>query len=230
MVNNANFPFFPEPPREYNQQYLAQIVRAFSVFAQQQRSPTQLATKSSAASAATDGVLMWDGAGSYPLVSIDGEWRQIVVADGYAQLIHESDITAAAADTAYSITYDAPALADGVTRDGTNPERIVFADGGLYKLSFTAQISSASSSTVAFRFWPAVNGTAVDGSTIVAKLHQNDSSTVVSREALFQVSAADYLEVKWAVSSTLGRLKAEAATAYAPAAPSTTLTVSRIRA
>ena len=182
------------------------------------------------ASASEDGVLLWDGEKNYPVVSLDGEFRQLIIANGYAQFSCDSDVTAAAVDTAYSITYDEPSFADGVSRDDTNPERIVFEEGGIYLLSFTAQISSTSGSTVMFRFWPAINGATSPGSTIVAKLHENDASTVVSRSALFQVTAGDYLEVKWSVDNASGFLKAEPATAYAPSAPSTTLAVTRIRA
>jgi len=177
-----------------------------------------------------DGVLLWDGENGYPVVSLNGEFRQLIIANGYAQFTQDDDVTAAAADTANSITYDTPSFADGVSLDGTNPERIVFGEGGIFLLSFTAQISSTSSSTVMFRFWPAINGATSPGSTIVAKLHQNDASTVVSRSALFQVSAGDYLEVRWAVDSTKGYLHAQPATAYAPSAPATTLAVTRIRA
>jgi len=223
-------PFFPEPPQDYNRVYLSQIVRSFSIYARQLLSPLQLFTKTDDASAASEGVVMWDAVNGYPTVSKDGEWRQLVIANGYAQFSQDNDVTAAAADTAYSITYDDPGFADGLSRDGTNPERIVFEEGGIYLLAFTAQISSTSSSTVAFRFWPRINGTDITGSTIVAKLHQNDASTVVSRSALFQVSAGDYLEVRWATNSTSGFLAAEVATPYAPSAPSTTLAVTRIRA
>jgi len=177
-----------------------------------------------------DGVFLWDGDNGYPVVSLNGEFRQLVIANGFAQFSQDADITAAATNTAYSITYDAPPWSDGISRDGTNPERIVFEEGGVYLLSFTAQISSTSGSTVMFRFWPRINGTDVTGSTIVAKLHQNDASTVVSRSVLFEVGAGDYIEVMWATDSTNGFLKAEPATAYAPSAPSTTLGVTRIRA
>lgn len=177
-----------------------------------------------------NGVFLWDDQNGYPVVSLNGEFRQLIIANGYGQFIRETDVTAAATNTAYNITYDAPSFADGVSRDGTNPERIVFEEGGIYLLSFTAQISSTSGSTVTFRFWPAINGTTSPGSTIVAKLHQNNASTVVSRAALFHVNAGDYLEVRWAVDKTSGYLHAQPSTAYAPSAPATTLAVTRIRA
>lgn len=180
-------------------------------------------------SAAEDGVILWDREQGYPVVSKGGEWRQIVLADGYAFLGQDNDVTAAAVDTAYAITYDAPAMAGGISQ-GTPTSRIVFEEGGTYLLAFSAQITSTSSSTVTFRFWPRINGTDVAGSTIVANLHQNDATFVVSRSAVFQVSAGDYLEVMWATTSTSGYLQATAATAYAPAAPSTSLSITRIRA
>jgi hypothetical protein len=39
MSTNINIPFFPDPPREYNQAYMAQVIRAFALFAQQVRNP-----------------------------------------------------------------------------------------------------------------------------------------------------------------------------------------------
>ena len=180
--------------------------------------------------ASDDGIMMWDRENEYPVVSKGGEWRQIVLADGYAFFGQDDDITAAAVDTAYAITYDAPPMSNGISRDGTNPERLVFAEGGTYLLAFSAQLTSTSSSTVAFRFWPRINGTDVAGSTMVANLHQNDATFVVSRTAIFQMNAGDYLEVMWATDSTSGYLEATAATSYAPAAPSTSLSVTRIRA
>jgi hypothetical protein len=179
--------------------------------------------------ASDDGVFLWDEANGYPVVSKGGEWRQIVLADGYAFFGQDNDITAAAADTAYAITYDTPPMSDGISL-GSPASRIVFAEGGTYLLAFSAQITSPSSSTVGFRFWPRINGVDVPGSTMVANLHQNNATTVISRTAIFQVSAGDYLEAMWAVDSTSGYLHATPAAAYAPAAPSTSLSVTRIRA
>jgi hypothetical protein len=179
--------------------------------------------------AAEDGIMMWDRENGYPVVSKDGEFRQIVLADGYAFFGQDADITAAAADTAYAITYDAPPMADSISL-GTPASRIVFEEGGTYLLAFSAQITSTSGSTVAFRFWPRINGVDVSGSTMVANLHQNNATTVISRTAIFQVSAGDYLEAMWATDSTSGYLHATAATVYSPAAPSTSLSITRIRA
>lgn len=39
MPSNTPAPFFPAPPNEYNRQYMAQVIRAFSVFVQQVNNP-----------------------------------------------------------------------------------------------------------------------------------------------------------------------------------------------
>jgi hypothetical protein len=193
------------------------------------RSWDNLTFRDSAAPATQNGVLLWDAAGGYPVVSKGDEWRQIILADGYAVLGQDADITAAAADTAYKIALD-DIITEGITLTGSPLTEITFVEGGLYSLSFSAQISSTSGSTVYFRFWPRINGSDAAGSTILASLHNNNATTTVSRTVIFSVSAGDVLNVMWATTSTNGFLQAHSATAYAPASPSVTLVISRIQA
>lgn len=42
MAQNLNIPYFPTPPAAYSQQYLAEVTRAFSIFAQQSQVPGPL--------------------------------------------------------------------------------------------------------------------------------------------------------------------------------------------
>jgi hypothetical protein len=187
-----------------------------------------LTFKDADASATQDGTLLWDPSGGYPVISKDGVWRQIVLADGYAIFSQDVDITAAAADTAYKVALDNIA-SQGITLTGSPLTEITFVEGGLYELAFAAQIASTSASQVDFRFWPRIGGADVTGSTIVASLHNNGATFVVSRTAIFTVAAGAVLNIMWAVSSTSGRLKAHAATAYAPVAPSITLNITRVQ-
>lgn len=188
-----------------------------------------LTFKDAAASATQDGTLLWDPAGGYPVVSKGGVWRQVLLADGYAILGQDANITAAAVNTAYKIPLDNIA-SQGITLTGSPLTDITFAEGGMYSLAFAAQISSTSASQVDFRFWPRINTVDITGSTIVASLHNNGATFVVSRTAIFNVAAGDVLNVMWAVSSTSGYLHAHAATAYAPSAPSITLNIVRVQA
>ena len=173
-----------------------------------------------------NGVILWDDENGYPVVSKDGAFVQIVLEDGQYAGAVTADQTAAAINTAYALTYTS-SIAQGVT-NGTPASRIVFAEAGQYMISFSAQIASTSSSTVNFWFWPRINGVDVTGSTMKNALHQNGSVLVVSRSAIFDVSANDYLEAMWAVDSTSGFLDATTATAFAPAAPASTIAITRL--
>ena len=188
----------------------------------------QLDAKDQYSSAAEDGVLLFDRVNKYPVVSKNGAFVQVVLEDGHASFYRTTDVTAAATNTAYAITYDAPSGNVGIDRDSTDNSKIVFSEAGEYLVMFSAQISSTSSSTVKFYFWPKLNGTDAPNNTIVYSLHQNDATVVVSRAAKFDVSAGDKLQVMWAVDSTSGFLDAAAATAFSPAAPATTLHITRM--
>ena len=182
--------------------------------------------KTGGETAATNGIFLWDDVSGYPVVSKNGEFRQIVLSDGQYEGAITTDQVAAVINTPYALTYTA-ATADGIT-NGTPASRLVFEEAGHYMASFSAQVTSNSGSTVTFYFWPRLNGSDAPNSTIVASLHQNDATTVVSRATTFDVQAGDYLEVMWAVDRVDGYLEATPATAFSPAAPATTVGITRL--
>ena len=192
-----------------------------------QRSWTRLKFISSGDTASENGVLLWDDVNGYPVVSKNGEFRQIVLEDGHADFIITSDVTAASVNTAYKLSYDAMAHNHGITL-GTPASRIVFEEAGQYVLSFSAQVSSTSSSTVHFYFWPSINGANVDDSAMTTALHQNNATLVTSRTQVFTLAAGDYLEVNWMVDNTSGFLNYTAAASPRPALPASTLSITRL--
>lgn len=181
-------------------------------------------------SAAENGVILWDRTEAYPVVSKSNEFRQIVLEGGHAKFMRTTSQTAASPDTAYSITYDAPTNNFKIDRDATNNERIVFEEEGEYLLSFTAEITSSSGSDVKFYFWPSKNGTNIANMTMVKTIHNNGGTMLASRAFLLELTANDYIEMKWAVDSTNGSLGVTAATSFSPASPSSTLAITRIHA
>ena len=215
---------FSPPPVTPDLQVWAQNIVSYL-----RRTASRLQFKNTTSSAVDDGSILWDPAGGYPVISKGSVWRQIVLADGYAIFGQDANITAAAPSTAYKIALDNVA-SQGITLTGSPATDITFVEGGLYEIAFTAQIASSSSSTVEFRFWPRVNTVDVAGSTIVASLHNNGATITVSRTAIFSFAAGDVLNVMWATDSTSGSLTAHAATAYAPAAPSVTVAITRVQA
>jgi hypothetical protein len=193
------------------------------------RALDQLGFKETYSSASENGVLLWDNVNGYPVVSKNGEWRQIVLANGVAHLEITSDVTAASANTAYPLTFTIMAGSVGVTL-GTPASRVVFTEGGAYTLSFTAQTHSSSGSTVNFWFWPKLNGVDIVDSAMQNTLHQNNATMIISRTQIFNVNAGDYLEAYWATDSTNGSLQHHAANAFSPATPAATLAISRVNA
>lgn len=177
-------------------------------------------------SATEDGVMLWDSSG-YPVVSKNGEYRQIVLADGYAAFVSNTDQTTTA-NTATAITWDSSPFGDGVTL-GSPASRIVFEEAGYYMIAFSVQITSNSSNTKTLYFWPRVNGSDIANSTIKVSLHTNGGTIVMSRSAIFNFAADDYLEAYWATDDADATLDASAATAFAPATPSVILNVTRLR-
>jgi len=203
---------------------LRQWGRQLSLYLQQNLA--KLGFKTATDNPSENGVILWDEVNGYPVVSKNGEFRQIVLEDGHYTGGITTDQTAASTDTAYALTYTSSS-AEGIT-NGTPASRIVFEEAGEYMVSFSAQIASTSSSTVNFWFWPRVNGVDVAGSTMKNALHQNGATLVVSRSVIFNFAAGDYLEAMWAVDSTSGFLDATAATAFAPAAPASTIAITRL--
>lgn len=173
-----------------------------------------------------NGIILWDDVNGYPVVSKNGEFRQIVLEDGHYNGGITSNVTAAAVNTAYPLTYT-PSLQDGIV-NGTPASRLVVDEAGYYQISFSAQISSTSSASVKFYFWPRVNGVDVPGATMINTLHNNGASIVTGRTAAFSFNAGDYIEAMWAVDNTQGFLEAAAATAFAPAAPASTISIVRL--
>jgi hypothetical protein len=187
----------------------------------------QLDAKDQYSSAAEDGVILYDREKEYPVVSKNGEWRQIVLEDGHGDFYIAADVTASSANTEYKLTYTAETSNHGITL-GTPASRIVFEEAGQYVIAFSAQISSTSASTVHFYFWPSVNGTDINNSAMTTALHQNNATVVTARTQVFTVAANDYLEVNWMVDNTAGFLNATAASSPVPNIPASTLSITRL--
>ena len=204
---------------------LRQWGRQLTIYLQQNLA--KLGFKTSTDNPSENGVILWDNVNGYPVVSKNGEFRQIVLEDGHADFMKTADVVPVAANTAYKLTYDAPTGNDGITQ-GTPASRIVFEEAGEYVISFSAQISSTSASTVHFYFWPSINGTNVADSGMTTALHQNNATLVASRTQIFTLAAGDYLEVNYMIDSTSGFLNYTAASSPVPAIPASTLAITRL--
>lgn len=139
-----------------------------------------------------------------------------------------TDQTQTAINTAKAITWNSTGYSKHISI-GSPTSRIVFAKAGRYRVEFTAQLNSKSSSAKVFWFWPRINGVDVPGSTMEVTIHDNLESKTVARSGMFEVNNGDYLEAMWEVDDTNANLEAYAASAVHPAIPSATILITSIQ-
>ena len=173
-----------------------------------------------------NGVILWDDDAGYPVVSKNGAFVQIVLEDGHYDGTVSTNQTAASINTAYALTFTQD-LSEGIA-NGTPASRLVVTEAGQYSVTFSMQMASTSAATVTMWFWTRINGTDISKSAMENTLHQNGSTLVVTKSAILQLSAGDYIEIMWATDSTSGYLEAVAATGFAPATPSATISMVRL--
>ena len=189
---------------------------------------TKLSTLLSTDVASDDGILLWDRTG-YPVVSKDGQFRQIILADGYASLSRSTNQIASAINTPQAIGWSTPTFNSGISLDPSDNTKIVFAEEGVYLLAFAVELLSNNSSDKNGWFWPRIDGVDVAGSTIKVTMSGNGHYLVMSRSAAFPMSAGSYLQAMWAVDDVALWIDAPAATPFAPSSPAVTLAITRLR-
>jgi hypothetical protein len=145
----------------------------------------------------------------------------------YAEIIKTADQAAAAINTATAITWTSAGIAQGVSI-GSPASRIVIDRAGTYKFDLFAQLSSTSASAKNLWLWFAKNGTAIANSAGIETETGNNAFASMFRSELIEVSAGDYVEAFFAVDDVALFLNAEAATAFAPAAPAAHLAVTQV--
>ena len=132
--------------------------------------------------------------------------------------------TAAAINTAYSITFNNTDLSEGVYRGGTTSQIFVDTEG-VYNFQFSAQLDKLTGGTGIYNIWPAINGVDVANSSGRVRIQGNDAELVVAWNYVLNLKAGDYFELKWSVNNTDCQIVAFPAAAPHPAIPSVILTV-----
>ena len=212
------------PPKPLGNSWLNYAQR-LSAYLVQVRS--QLRHKGTGESAAEDGVLLWDRDG-YPVISKGGEFRQLVLANGYGTFLVDADVSPAVINTPYPIVFSRELVSSGVVL-GTPASRIIANEAGWYLLTFTVRLTSSSASVKNVKFWARRNGVDVPDYTIDVNVEGSSAATVMTRDAWVYFSAGDYLEAVYASDSLDIKLDAVPATAYSPTGAAVIVTMLRIR-
>jgi hypothetical protein len=145
----------------------------------------------------------------------------------YAEIIKTADQVAAVINTATAITWTSAGIAKGVSI-GSPASQIVIERDGVYKFDLFAQLSSTSASAKNLWLWFAKNGAAIANSAAIETETGNNAFASMLRSEIIELNAGEYVEAMFAVDDVALFLNAEAATAFAPAAPAAHLVVSQV--
>jgi hypothetical protein len=138
------------------------------------------------------------------------------------------DQTAAAANTAYAMTFNTTDYANGVSVASNS--RITVADAGIWNLQWSGQFENPDSQDHDARVWLKINGTVVTGSTgffaVPSKHGTVNGHTLVGWNYFVSLNANDYVELWWETDNTAVSIQAYAASGNYPSTASLIATMS----
>jgi hypothetical protein len=205
----------PNPPTEYDAQYIRQVIRVLETYFSQLDSNTP------------------NYAQSYTADFFYG--NGIGLAFPHNQFFSLVDQSAAAIDQAYAVRLEETSFTDGISITGVNNTRITFAAPGIYMLIYSLAFKNTTNDTQEVNVWFRYN----NGTTTTDVANSNSKFTIPPRKSsgdpayLIAVTpfsgyaeAADvWVEVMWATTSTSVVMEHLPAVAYSagvtPAIPAT---------
>lgn len=121
----------------------------------------------------------------------------------FASFQNTANQTVAAANTAYTVALNTTDVSDGVY---LSSNKIYFRNAGTYNIQFSLQLANASTQIEQFYIWLAKNGSDIAGTAskydVNAKHGSSDGYLIAVANFFVTVVANDYIEVKFASSST----------------------------
>ena len=174
----------------------------------------------------------WNPGQGENLYYYDGTvWRAFAGGSGAGDFAQIADTTAqniATVDTAQAITWNTLVYSQGISINGVDTSKIEFSRSGKYYVNFSALLHSQSANNKDIWFFPRINGTDVTGSGIAHTLATNDHRRTLSKAGIFDITAGDYLQAMMAADDTDIDIDPLAATAFAPATPSATISIIQV--
>lgn len=159
---------------------------------------------------------------------LDATFQQVLLGfNHYGAFYDTTTQTAAAANTAYPVTFNTTAEVFGVSL-GTNTSRIYANRDGVYNFQFSAQLDHTGGGKVDFFFWFRKNGVDIPNSATKVVVAGPNDEIVAAWNYLLTMRSGDYFQLVWSSDSTSARLLAAAAVSPVPAIPSVIMTVTYV--
>lgn len=198
-LSNFRAPPLPNPPTDWDAQYMRQVIRVLGVYFSQLDSRTP------------------NNAQSYTADNFYGSGVHITVP--YGQFSSNTTQTIAAVDTAYAVTYTQSDFVDGVTL--SSGSRLTVPHEGVYLVTFSLQLKNTINDVHDVDVWLRKNGTDIADtnsqfSIPARKSTGSDSHLIATTPIMVQLVANDYIEVMWHATSTGVSMPALAAVTASP--------------
>jgi hypothetical protein len=201
----------PNPPAEYDSQYVRQLIRVLETYFSQLDSSTP------------------NYAQSYTADFFYGNGTGIYVP--YNQFYSMVDQTVPAIDQSVAVKLEETTFANGISITGVNETRITFSVGGIYTLVFSLAFKNTTNDNQEIDIWFRYDGVDVANSnsrfTIAPRKSTGTPSYLIATAAFTGLAAGtgDYVEIMWATTNTSVVMEHLPAVAYSagvtPAIPAT---------
>lgn len=182
-MDKFRFPPLPNSPKEYDAQYMRQVLRTLENYFSQLDSNTP------------------NNAQKYTADFFYGSGIHLTFP--YGQFQSTVDQTAAAIDVAYAITYTQSDFADGVTLSSSS--RLTVPSAGIYTVTFSIQFKNTTNAVQDIDIWLRKNGTDIPDtnsrfSIAARKGAGNPSHLIATTSVMVELAANDYIQVMFHVT------------------------------
>ena len=163
----------PNPPADWDPQYMRQVIRVLEVYFSQldSNAPNHAQTY-------TADYFYGDGTGIYV---------------PYNQFYSLVDQSAAAIDQAYAVQLEESSFTNGISITGANNTRITFSEPGIYTLNYSLSFANSTNAPQDIDIWFRYN----NGTTTTDVTDSNSKFTIPARK-----SANVWVEIMWAITDT----------------------------
>jgi hypothetical protein len=187
-LDKFNAPPLPNPPGQWDAQYMRQVLRVIEIYFSQLDSRTPNNAEKYTADQFVGGSFSGSG---------------INIQTPYGQFQSNLDQTAAAIDLAYPVTYSQSDFTGGVTL--SSGSRLTVPSAGVYVVSFSLQFKNTTNGTQDIDIWIRKNGADIADtnsrfSIVPRKNAGNPSHLIAVTPVMVSLAAGDYVQVMWHVT------------------------------
>lgn len=178
-----NAPPLPNPPKDWDAQYMRQVLRVIEIYFAQLDSRTP------------------NNAQKYTADFFYGSGVHLTFP--YGQFQSQTNQTAAAIDVAYAVTYDVSDFLDGVTL--SSGSRLTVPDAGVYTVNYSIQFKNTTNAVQDIDIWLRKNGADIPDtnsrfSISPRKGAGNPSHLIATTPIMVELAANDYIQIMWHVT------------------------------